>query len=247
VKQPHPPVASCSASPESVQAGQASTVTVNASSPDNFPLTYAWSTTAGRLSGTGASATLDTNGAAQGSSITATATVTDSRGLSTTCNATVTVQAPPPPVVVNEISEVGECKFMDPKRPWRVDNTCKAILDDVAMRIQREPNGKFVIVGYTDEEESIKVTQLGAQRSVNMKYYMVHGEGGSQIDASRIEVRTGGAVKEKGAKIYFVPAGATFSEESVVVDETKVKGQARNAPAPKKKTKQAPANPAPAQ
>ncbi len=237
VKQPHPPVASCSASPDSVRAGQASTVSVKASSPDNFPLTYAWSSTAGHLSGTTASATLDTNGAAQGSPITATATVTDSRGLSTTCNATVNVQAPPPPVVVNEVSEVGECKFMDPKRPWRVDNTCKAILDDVAMRIQREPNGKFIIVGYTDEEESIKVTQLGAQRSVNMKYYLVNGEGGSQIDASRVEVRTSGTVKEKGAKVYFVPSGATFSEESVVVDETKVKGQSRNTSAPKKAKK----------
>ncbi len=247
VKQPHPPVASCSASPDSVQAGQASTVTVNASSPDNFPLTYAWSTTAGRLSGTGASATLDTNGAAQGSAITTTATVTDSRGLSTTCNATVNVQAPPPPVTVNEVSEVGECKFMDAKRPWRVDNTCKAVLDDVAMRIQREPNGKFIIVGYTDEEESIKVTQLGAQRAVNMKYYLVNGEGGSQIDASRVEVRTGGTIKEKGAKVYFVPSGATFSEESVVVDETKVKGQARNAPAPRKKAKAAAAQAPPAQ
>jgi hypothetical protein len=247
VKQPHPPVASCSASPDSVQAGQSSTVTVNASSPDNFPLTYAWSTTAGRLSGTGASAALDTNGAAQGSAITTTATVTDSRGLSTTCNATVNIQAPPPPVTVNEVTEVGECKFMDAKRPWRVDNACKAVLDDVAMRIQREPNGKFIIVGYTDEEESIKVTQLGAQRSVNMKYYLVNGEGGSQIDASRVEVRTSGTVKEKGAKVYFVPSGATFSEESVVVDETKVKGQARNAPSSRKKLRPAPAQTAPAQ
>jgi hypothetical protein len=65
----------------------------------------------------------------------------------------------------------------------------------------------------------------------------VNGEGGSQIDASRAEVRTSGTVKEKGAKVYFVPSGATFSEESVVVDETKVKGQARNAPAPKKSKK----------
>ncbi len=241
VKTPHPPTASCSASPDTVKAGDGSTVTVSASSPDNFPLTYAWSSNAGRISGSGASAMLDTSGAQQGSAITATATVTDSRGLSTTCNATVNVQ-PPPPVVVNEISEIGECKFMDLKRPWRVDNTCKAILDDVALRIQREPNGKFIIVGYTDEEESIKATQLGAQRSVNMKYYLVNGEGGSQIDASRVEVRVGGTVKEKGAKVYFVPAGATFTEESTMVDETQVKGQARNAPAPKhgKKAKAGP-------
>src|SRR5580698_9477450 len=72
VKQPRPPVASCSASPDSVQAGQTSTVTVNASSPDNSALTYAWSSTAGHLSGAGATATLDTNGAPQGGAITAT-------------------------------------------------------------------------------------------------------------------------------------------------------------------------------
>ena len=78
-----------------------------------------------------------------------------------------------------------------------------------------------------------------------MKYYLVNGEGGSQIDASRVEVRTSGAVKEKGARIYFVPAGTTFSQESVVVDETKVKGQARNAPAPKKSHGKASSNPTP--
>jgi hypothetical protein len=103
------------------------------------------------------------------------------------------------------------------------------------MRIQREPNGKFVVVGYAEDEETVKVAQVGAQRSVNIKYYLVNGEGGSQIDAARLDVRTSGTVKEKGAKIYFVPAGATFSEETVAVDETQVKGQARSAPAPRKK------------
>ena len=248
VKTPHPPVASCSSSPDTVKSGDASTVTVNANSPDNFPLTYAWTATAGHISGNGASATVDTTGAPQGSPITATATVTDSRGLSTSCIATVNVLAPP--VVANEVTEIGDCKFMDAKRPARVDNTCKAVLDDVALRLQREPNGKVVVVGYTDDEESIKMTQLGAQRSVNVKYYLVNGEGGSNIDASRIDVRTSGTVKEKGAKIYFVPSGTTFSQESVAVDETQVKGQARNAPAPKKsgKThKKAAATSAPAQ
>jgi hypothetical protein len=233
VKTPHPPVASCSASPDTVKAGDGSTVTVTASSPDNFPLTYSWATSAGHINGTGTSATLDSTGATPGGSITATATVTDSRGLTASCTATVNVLAPP--VVVNEVSEIGECKFMDDKRPARVDNSCKAILDDVAMRIQREPNGKFVVVGYAEDEETVKVTQVGAQRSVNIKYYLVNGEGGSQIDAARLDVRTSGTVKEKGAKIYFVPAGATFSEETVAVDETQVKGQARSAPAPRKK------------
>jgi hypothetical protein len=243
VKQPHPPTASCSASPDTVKPGEPSTVSMSVNNPDNFPLTYAWASNAGRISGSGTTASLDTTSANPGSTVTATGTVTDSRGLSATCNASVNVLAPP--VTASEVSEIGECKFMDPKRPWRVDNTCKAILDDVAMRIQREPNGKFVIVGYTDEQESMTETQLGAQRAVNMKYYLVNGEGGSQIDAARVDVRTSGTVKEKGAKIYFVPSGATLTEETVAVDETKVKGQARNAPAPKKKGKKSSAAQAP--
>jgi hypothetical protein len=235
VKTPHPPTASCSASPDSVQQqGQSATLTASASSPDNFPLTYGWSSTGGQISGSGNTATLNTAGAQPGTSITATATVTDSRGLSTTCNASVSIQQPPP-VVVNEVTEVGECKFNDVKRPARVDNTCKAVLDDVALRIQHEPNGKFVIVGYSEDEEVIKVKQVGAQRSVNVKYYLVNGEGGNQIDATRLDVRTSGTVKEKGTKIYFVPSGATFSEETVAVDETQVQGQARNASARHKK------------
>jgi hypothetical protein len=243
IKTPHPPTASCSASPDTVKAGDASTVTMTVSNPDNFPLTYEWNTTAGHISGSGTTASVDTSGAAPGSTISTTGTVSDSRGLRAICNANINVLTPP--VTVNEVSEIGECKFMDPKRPWRVDNTCKAILDDVALRIQREPNGKFVIVGYTDEQETVTVTQVGAQRSVNMKYYLVNGEGGSQIDAARVDVRTSGTVKEKGAKIYFVPSGTTLTEESIAVDETQVKGQSRNAPAPKKKTKKSSAAQAP--
>ncbi len=245
VKQPHPPVASCSASPTTLKAGEASSLTVNASSPDNFPLTYAWSASAGHVNGTGTSVSLDTTGAPEGAAITATATVTDSRGLSTSCSATVNVLSPP--VTVSEVQEIGDCQFNDARRPARVDNTCKAILDDVALRIQHEPNGKFVIVGYTDEQETAAGTQLAAQRSVNMKYYLVNGEGGQQIDATRIDVRTNGTVKEKGAKIYFVPSGATFTQESVAVDETQVKGQGRNAPAPKKKSRKAATQATPAQ
>ena len=240
VKQPHPPQATCSASPDTVKSGDPSTLTVTASSPDNFPLTYAWSSSAGTVSGTGTSATLDTAGAPQGSAITTTATVTDSRGLSTTCNASINVLSAP--VVVSEATEVAECNFNDDKRPGRVDNECKAVLDDVALRIQREPSGKFVIVGYAEDEETVKMTQLGAQRAVNVKYYLTEGESKRGVDASRLEPRTG-VVKSRSVKIYFVPSGATLKEESTVVDETQVQPQPRNAPAPRRKSKAAATQP----
>ena len=119
-------------------------------------------------------------------------------------------------------------------KPSRVDNECKAVLDEVALRVQREPNDTVVVVGYTDETETVKMTQLAGQRAVNVKYYLTSGEGGAGIDASRIQVRAG-TVKSKSAKIYIVPAGATFTEDSTAVDETQVKAQPRNAPAKKSK------------
>ena len=233
VKQPHPPVADCSANPTTVQVGEASTLTVSANSPDNSPLRYSWSATAGTISGAGTSVTLNTAGAAEASTITASATVTDARGLSTTCSATVSV-APPPPQPP-QVSQIGECSFTDARRPARVDNACKAVLDDVALRIHHEPSGDFVIVGYA---ANANAPQLAAQRAVNVKYYLTQGEGGSSIDPSRIQPRTG-TTGSNSVKIYFVPSGATFTEPSTVVDETQVKGQARTAPVPRKKGKKA--------
>jgi hypothetical protein len=232
VKQPpRPPTATCSASPQTVKPGDSFVLNVVAESPDGSPLSYSYVASAGNISGTGNSATETTSDANAGTTITATATVVDARGLSTTCSAAVNVL--PPVVVVKEVSEVGECKFNMSQKPGRVDNECKAVLDSVALQIQREPNNTFVVVGYTDDQETVTMKQLAGQRAVNVKYYLTQGEGGAAVDPSRIQVKAGN-VKSKSAKIYMVPAGATFTEESVQVDETQVKGQSRNAPAPKK-------------
>ncbi len=191
------------------------------------PLTYSYTTSAGNISGTGSSASETTSAANADSTITATANVVDARGLSTTCSATVTVLPFPVVAAPPEVISAGECKFNMSNKPGRVDNECKAVLDEVALQVQRQPNGKVVVVGYTDETETVKMTQLAGQRAVNVKYYLTSGEGGAGIDASRIEARAG-TVKSKSAKIYIVPDGATFTEESTVVDETQVKGQPRN-------------------
>ena len=219
----HPPTAACSASPSTVKAGDLATVSVTGSSPDGRPLTYAYTTSGGQIRGSGATASLDTTTATPGSTITATATVTDDRGLMASCNASLAVLAPP--VVVQEVSEVGQCKFMNVKKPWRVDNECKAVLDDVALRLQREPDGKVYVVGYEEEQEVITVKQLGAQRAVNIKKYLTEGEGKAGIDQSRV-IPVKGKVPSKAGKIYFIPSGAQFTaEETETIDETLVKGQ----------------------
>ena len=238
VKQPRPPVASCSADPSSVQPGSPSTISVTASSPDGRPITYAYSATAGTVSGSGNTATLNTAGAAAGSPITVTATVTDDRNLSTSCTASVNVQVPPQATVIEQ-QEVGKCSFSDPRRTARVDNVCKATLDEVALRLQREPNGRVVVVGYADEEESVKVSDIDGQRSENIKYYLSSGESQAQIDPSRIEARKGPHA-DRSATLYFVPEGATFTVPGTeTVDESQVKGQPRGG-RPAKKAAPAP-------
>jgi outer membrane protein OmpA-like peptidoglycan-associated protein len=98
VKQPRPPVISCSANPTSVQTGGSSTITSTASSADGRRLIYSYTASAGDISGTGPAATLNTTGAQPGR-ITVTCNVNDDRVPPLTASSTtaVEVQAPPPP------------------------------------------------------------------------------------------------------------------------------------------------------
>jgi hypothetical protein len=198
VKEPpkHPPQLSCSANPATVRSGESSTINCTCTSPDNRSVTIAgWSANAGTLSGSGSSATLDTAGLPSGA-VSVSTTCTDDRGLSDATTTMVNVEAPPPAPMA---SQIGECDFTTA----RDDNACKAILDDVALRLQRDADSKAVIVGYTDAGEN-KAT--GARRATNAKAYLVKEKG---IDGSRIELRTGMDGGKKAA-FWIVPAGATF-------------------------------------
>ena len=235
IKQPQPPVVSCSANPTTIAIGEPATITMTASDPQGWPMTYNWSNSGGMLGGSGTSVTVTATNADAGNAITVTGTATDARAnLSASCTASVNV---PAVVKCTTIEDWGECTFeKNPKKPWRVDNDCKDTLDKLSLRLQQMPNGKLDIVGYTDESESVDVQTLGAQRSVNVKYYLVT-DGPNKADASRVTPRQGGA-KGKASHFYFVPEGNLCGgqlEEGTVVDETAVQGQSRMAPAPKKK------------
>ena len=237
IKQPQPPVVSCSANPTTIAIGESSTITMTASDPQGWPMTYSWSATGGQLSGSGTTATLTATNTDAGNTITVTGTATDERA-SLSANCTAVVNVPPIQKCVN-IEDWGECTFeKDRKRPWRVDNECRDVLDKLSLRLQQMPNGKLDIVGYTDEKEVVKEQTLGGQRSVNVKYYMTT-EGSTKVDGSRVTPRQAGT-KGKATHFYFVPEGSMCGgqlEEGTVVDETQVQGQPRKAPAPKKKGK----------
>ena len=244
IKQPYPPVVSCSVSPTTIAIGEPATITMTASDPQGWPMTYAWSATGGQLSGSGTTATVTATNADAGNTITVTGTARDARAdLSSSCTASVNV---PPVQKCTVIEDWGECTFeKNPKKPWRVDNDCKDTLDKLSLRLQQMPNGKLNVVGYTNEKESVSEQTLGSQRSVNVKYYLTT-DGPNKTDASRVQPRQGGA-KGQATHFYFVPEGNLCGgqlEEGTTVDETQVQPQSRNAPAPKKKAKKAAAPPA---
>jgi hypothetical protein len=236
-----PPTISCSANPSSVNPGDSSTITASATSPQNRPLTYSYSSTAGSVSGTSSTGTLSTSGAAPGP-ITVTCNVVDDKGntASSTTSVTVIAPPPPPPPPAPQSSSLCSVSFgRDKARPNRVDNEGKACLDDVALALQRSSDAKLALVGNEDAKEQ-KAGERGAKmkhpapseaarRAVNTKDYLVNEKG---IDPSRIMLYTG-TDDAQTVTTTLVPAGATNPVASdTTVDESSVKAVPRT---PKKK------------
>jgi lipid-binding SYLF domain-containing protein len=92
-----PPVGSCYANPVQVTSGSGDTVAVQAiaSDPDNDPLTYTWTATAGTIEGSGSQVRWNPAGVAAGG-YSVTVRVDDGRGGSVSCVAQVLVASRPP-------------------------------------------------------------------------------------------------------------------------------------------------------
>jgi len=246
VKAFEPPTISCSVSPNTIAPGATATVTSVGVSPQNRPLTYSYSATAGTVTGSGTTAEYSSAGAPTGT-VGITCNVSDDKGHSQTANTDLTIVAPviPPPPKTQALCTLSFAG--DKRRPMRVDNEAKACLDQVAMDLKQQADAKAVLVGEQDSKEAgieakqqkyaahhkhAKVDMYAAQRAVNAKDYLVTEQG---IDASRISTATGTA-DSQGVENYLVPAGATFANDvtgTTPVDETSLKPQARK-PLPQK-------------
>jgi hypothetical protein len=241
VKPFEPPTIACSSSPTEVQPGGTATVTAQAVSPQNRPLTYSYTASAGTITGSGTTAAFSSAGAPTGA-VGITCNVSDDKGHTASGNTTVTVLAPPPPPPPPPTQALCSISFSnDTKRPTRVDNEAKACLDQVALNLKQNTDARAVIVADSNAKEKAieakeqkraahnkhaKVENFAAQRAVNAKDYLVKDQG---IDDSRITTRTGTG-DDQSAQNYLVHDGANFENDvqgTSPVDETAVKPQER--------------------
>lgn len=75
----------------------------------------------------------------------------------------------------------------------RLNNICKARLDEVALKMKQDPALKAQVIGYTDNSGSDTANQrLSEQRAEAVKQYLVQRHG---IDASRITTEGRGSVE----------------------------------------------------
>jgi len=205
VKEPHPPVISCSANPASVRTGGTSTINSNASSPDGRRLAYSYSATAGEISGTGDAATLNTRDARPGH-ITVTCSVNDDRNPPLTASSTtiVNVEPPPPPPPAPEIKQL-EARlalhsiYFPTARPTAenpegglVDSQAeilKTLAADYMSYLKYKPNAHLILGGHADprgsEEYNKALTERRVERTKN--FLVEHG-----VPADHFETRSYG-------------------------------------------------------
>ncbi|MGC1417591.1 MAG: OmpA family protein [Candidatus Acidiferrum sp.] len=194
VKAPRPPVISCSADPATVQTGGSSTITSTASSPDGRRLIYSYSATAGEISGTGASTTLNTQGAQPGH-ITVTCNVNDDRSPALTASSTTTVDVeapPPPPAPAPEIKQL-EAKlalhsiYFQTARPTAEHpeggllesqaDILKTLAEDYLNYLKYMPDAHLILSGHADPRGSVEYNKKLTERRVERtKAFLVeHG------------------------------------------------------------------------
>jgi len=212
VKQPRAPEIACSSDPGTVRTGGTARIRSNASSPDNRRLTYSYSASAGNVSGTDATATLNTAGASPGT-IRVTCTVSDDRNPALTASAatTVTVEAPPPPPPPPAPAPSVEVKELETRlalhsiyfqtaRPTLSDPTgglldsqqqiLTTLASDFKQYLRIRPEAHLTLEGHADPRGSVKYNQILTERRVDRTKNFLIRQG---VPAANLEVNALGA------------------------------------------------------
>jgi len=200
VKEPRPPVISCSADPSSVPMGGTSAIHSSASSPDGRRLAYSYSATAGEITGTGDTGRLNARDAQPGV-ITVTCNVNDDRNppLTGSASTQVAVEAPPPPAPAPEIKQL-EARlalhsiYFQTARPTEENpegglldsqaDILKALAADFTNYLRYKPEAHLILGGHADPRGSEEYNKALTERRVGRtKNFLVeHGVPADHID-----------------------------------------------------------------
>ncbi|HEV7676504.1 MAG TPA: hypothetical protein VGQ12_18390 [Candidatus Angelobacter sp.] len=226
-----PPTINCSASPTSLRAGESASISCQAASPDNRPINITYVANGGKLSSNRNQATLDTADTGPGP-IAVRATAFDDRQLSASTVVTVNVEA-----AAAALPTAQKLMELDYKpNSGYVDNRSKAVLDDVALKLQQDPNLTAVLSGSADSGEP---RSMGLQRAQNAMAYLTKFKG---IDPQRIQVKAGSEPGRK-VEVWTLPAGAALPGAT---PQQPPQGASQNQPAQTTPADQPPATPVPA-
>jgi outer membrane protein OmpA-like peptidoglycan-associated protein len=167
------PTVALSFDKQSVYAGETINARASATDPDGDPVTYAWTLDNQRRSETSASLSINTSGLSGGRH-SASVTVRDDRGASASDTQSFSVQEK----IVIQINQI------------RPDNVAKAQLDEIALKMQQNPQLRALATGHTDDRGSERANErVGQRRADAVKDYLVSQH---NIDAGRIETRSAG-------------------------------------------------------
>jgi len=197
----NPPNMSMSANPASVITGSPANVNASCTSPDGVPVSVAnWTSTAGTVSGSGTSATLNTSGVPAGA-VTVTAICTDARGLTAQASTEVTVQNPPPPPVDKALEArlslhsiyfvVDHPRPNEPKGGLLASQqrTLIALAADFKKYLEAKPDAHLILGGHADHRGSAEYNQALSERRVNSTKSFLIAQG---VPEANIEVKAFG-------------------------------------------------------
>jgi outer membrane protein OmpA-like peptidoglycan-associated protein len=190
----NPPTISLSASPTDLVTGGSVALTASCSSPDGVSVSVAnWTATAGSVSGSGNSATLNTAGVPPGP-VTVNATCTDSRGLTAQAATHITLETPPPPPVDKALEArlslhsiyfvVNTPRIADPTGGLLASQqkTLTALATDFKKYLEAKPDAHLILGGHADHRGTEEYNKALTERRVDSTKAFLVAQGVPEAD-----------------------------------------------------------------